>query len=109
MELLHWSGTKYGPDVVVRVGNDPVDLSIKKAADSLGLISQTRSHQTVAANFYYSLADLMGKLLCGEPHFVRCIKPNDRSLPQTFDSVKVCIQILTSTGARRKRRERKAI
>ena len=71
--------------------NDPVDLSIKKAADSSGLISQTRSHQTVAANFYYSLADLMGKLLCGEPHFVRCIKPNDRSLPQTFDSVKVRI------------------
>ncbi|CAG7834655.1 unnamed protein product, partial [Allacma fusca] len=64
-----------------------------KQEDQLGLVSQTKSHQTATANFYYSLAELIGKLLCGEPHFVRCIKPNDRCIPQSFDTTKVLQQL----------------
>ncbi|KAF6726742.1 Myosin-IIIb [Oryzias melastigma] len=33
--------------------------------------------QTVASYFRYSLMDLLSKMVVGQPHFVRCIKPND--------------------------------
>jgi len=57
--------------------------------EELGLASQTRSHMTIATSFRFSLMDLMSKLLGGELHFVRCVKPNDFGVPEQFDHIKV--------------------
>ncbi|XP_064188570.1 myosin-IIIa isoform X2 [Anguilla rostrata] len=49
--------------------------------------------QTVASYFRYSLMDLMSKMVAGQPHFVRCIKPNNDRQANKFDREKVLIQL----------------
>ncbi|XP_068091757.1 myosin-IIIa isoform X2 [Hyperolius riggenbachi] len=49
--------------------------------------------QTVASYFRYSLMDLLSKMVAGQPHFVRCIKPNNDRLPNKFDREKVLVQL----------------
>ncbi|KAG9476635.1 hypothetical protein GDO78_003255, partial [Eleutherodactylus coqui] len=49
--------------------------------------------QTVASYFRYSLMDLLSKMVVGQPHFVRCIKPNNDRLPSKFDREKVLVQL----------------
>ncbi|XP_063309213.1 myosin-IIIa [Pelobates fuscus] len=49
--------------------------------------------QTVASYFRYSLMDLLSKMVSGQPHFVRCIKPNNDRLPNKFDREKVLVQL----------------
>lgn len=41
----------------------------------------------------YSLMDLLSKMVAGQPHFVRCIKPNNDRQAQKFDREKVLIQL----------------
>uniref|UniRef100_A0A8D3CEG2 non-specific serine/threonine protein kinase n=1 Tax=Scophthalmus maximus TaxID=52904 RepID=A0A8D3CEG2_SCOMX len=50
--------------------------------------------QTVASYFRYSLMDLLSKMVVGQPHFVRCIKPND-------DRQALCFWILETVNIRR--------
>ncbi|XP_067234002.1 myosin-IIIa isoform X2 [Chanodichthys erythropterus] len=49
--------------------------------------------QTVASYFRYSLMDLLSKMVAGQPHFVRCIKPNNDRQAHKFDREKVLIQL----------------
>ncbi|XP_061661821.1 myosin-IIIa [Syngnathoides biaculeatus] len=49
--------------------------------------------QTVASYFRYSLMDLLSKMVSGQPHFVRCIKPNNDRQPHKFDREKVLVQL----------------
>ncbi|XP_041374247.1 myosin-IIIb-like [Gigantopelta aegis] len=58
-----------------------------------GSQSMTRIQQTVATYFRFSLMDLLAKMVAGTPHFVRCIKPNDKKDPDNFDSEKVTTQL----------------
>ncbi|XP_010350571.1 myosin-IIIb isoform X1 [Saimiri boliviensis] len=53
--------------------------------------------QTVASYFRYSLMDLLSKMVVGQPHFVRCIKPNDDREALKFSQERVLAQ-LRSTG-----------
>ncbi|KAM6174689.1 myosin-IIIb [Erethizon dorsatum] len=53
--------------------------------------------QTVASYFRYSLMDLLSKMVVGQPHFVRCIKPNDDREALQFCRERVLVQ-LRSTG-----------
>nr|XP_045223170.1 myosin-IIIb isoform X7 [Macaca fascicularis] len=53
--------------------------------------------QTVASYFRYSLMDLLSKMVVGQPHFVRCIKPNDDREALQFSRERVLAQ-LRSTG-----------
>ncbi|XP_072817220.1 myosin-IIIb isoform X4 [Vicugna pacos] len=53
--------------------------------------------QTVASYFRYSLMDLLSKMVVGQPHFVRCIKPNDDREALKFSRDRVLAQ-LRSTG-----------
>ncbi|XP_010601142.3 LOW QUALITY PROTEIN: myosin-IIIb [Loxodonta africana] len=53
--------------------------------------------QTVASYFRYSLMDLLSKMVVGQPHFVRCIKPNDDREALKFSRERVLAQ-LRSTG-----------
>ncbi|XP_038611640.1 myosin-IIIa isoform X2 [Tachyglossus aculeatus] len=49
--------------------------------------------QTVASYFRYSLMDLLSKMVVGQPHFVRCIKPNSERRAKKFDREKVLVQL----------------
>ncbi|XP_023679234.2 myosin-IIIa [Paramormyrops kingsleyae] len=49
--------------------------------------------QTVASYFRYSLMDLLSKMVAGQPHFVRCIKPNNDRHANKFDREKVLVQL----------------
>ncbi|CAH6788532.1 Myo3b [Phodopus roborovskii] len=53
--------------------------------------------QTMASYFRYSLMDLLSKMVVGQPHFVRCIKPNDDRKALQFSQDRVLAQ-LRSTG-----------
>ncbi|XP_044922663.1 myosin-IIIb [Mustela putorius furo] len=53
--------------------------------------------QTMASYFRYSLMDLLSKMVIGQPHFVRCIKPNDDREALKFSRESVLAQ-LRSTG-----------
>ncbi|KAK4296506.1 hypothetical protein Pmani_030996 [Petrolisthes manimaculis] len=67
--------------------------STKTQYDSRGLASQTKAQQTVATYFRYSLMDLLQKMVNGNPHFIRCIKPNDEKSPDNFEKKKVQRQL----------------
>lgn len=43
--------------------------------------------------FQFSLMDLLSKMVAGQPHFVRCIKPNNDRQANKFDREKVLIQL----------------
>uniref|UniRef100_A0A8C5RAM1 non-specific serine/threonine protein kinase n=1 Tax=Leptobrachium leishanense TaxID=445787 RepID=A0A8C5RAM1_9ANUR len=49
--------------------------------------------QTVASYFRYSLMDLLSKMVVGQPHFVRCIKPNDDREAMRFTRDRVLMQL----------------
>nr|XP_033800014.1 myosin-IIIb [Geotrypetes seraphini] len=49
--------------------------------------------QTVASYFRYSLMDLLSKMVVGQPHFVRCIKPNDDRESMKFSRDRVLVQL----------------
>ncbi|XP_037828976.1 myosin-IIIa isoform X2 [Kryptolebias marmoratus] len=49
--------------------------------------------QTVASYFRYSLMDLLSKMVAGQPHFVRCIKPSNDRQANKFDREKVLVQL----------------
>ncbi|XP_008829966.1 myosin-IIIa [Nannospalax galili] len=49
--------------------------------------------QTVASYFRYSLMDLLSKMVAGQPHFVRCIKPNNERQARKYDKEKVLLQL----------------
>uniref|UniRef100_A0A5S6L994 non-specific serine/threonine protein kinase n=1 Tax=Xenopus tropicalis TaxID=8364 RepID=A0A5S6L994_XENTR len=49
--------------------------------------------QTVASYFRYSLMDLLSKMVVGQPHFVRCIKPNDDRQAIKFCRERVLMQL----------------
>ncbi|KAG5850439.1 hypothetical protein ANANG_G00082450 [Anguilla anguilla] len=49
--------------------------------------------QNLFPTLQYSLMDLMSKMVAGQPHFVRCIKPNNDRQANKFDREKVLIQL----------------
>uniref|UniRef100_A0A8D8XJS4 non-specific serine/threonine protein kinase n=1 Tax=Cacopsylla melanoneura TaxID=428564 RepID=A0A8D8XJS4_9HEMI len=80
-------------------GPDSPDSTKDKLSDSstVGLASQSRSQQTAATYFRYSLMELLQRIVSGTPQFVRCIKPNELGIPNSFDRCKV-IKQLRCTG-----------
>ena len=64
---------------------------------SSGLVSQTKAQQTVATYFRFSLMELLQKLTNSNPHFVRCLKPNDLKQPICFNKDKILEQLKVSS------------
>ena len=58
--------------------------------------SQSRSQQTIATFFRYSLTDLLKNTLDGSPHFIRCFKPNDMKQSNNLIKEKLKNQIVCS-------------
>uniref|UniRef100_A0A8C4HY65 non-specific serine/threonine protein kinase n=1 Tax=Dicentrarchus labrax TaxID=13489 RepID=A0A8C4HY65_DICLA len=65
-------------------------------ADS-GLLFQSKTTASWVSLFFfsfqYSLMDLLSKMVAGQPHFVRCIKPNNDRQSNKFDREKVLVQL----------------
>ncbi|XP_038079156.1 myosin-IIIb-like isoform X7 [Patiria miniata] len=55
--------------------------------------NMAKNRQTVASYFRYSLRELLFKMVTSQPHFVRCIKPNNDRVPGQFDEEKVLTQL----------------
>nr|XP_025850066.1 myosin-IIIb [Vulpes vulpes] len=77
-------------------------LKIMWTVDTLEVIrhpeeTTNMKRQTMASYFRYSLMDLLSKMVVGQPHFVRCIKPNDDREALKFSRESVLAQ-LRSTG-----------
>lgn len=52
-----------------------------------------RRASNLLGSFQYSLMDLLSKMVAGQPHFVRCIKPNNDRQANKFDREKVLVQL----------------
>ncbi|KAM7035964.1 myosin-IIIa-like [Passerculus sandwichensis] len=52
-----------------------------------------RSSENNLTRQLYSLMDLLSKMVVGQPHFVRCIKPNNDRQANKFDKEKVLVQL----------------
>ncbi|KRX06758.1 P-loop containing nucleoside triphosphate hydrolase [Pseudocohnilembus persalinus] len=54
---------------------------------------QKKGHFTVSYYFREQLKNLIEKLEKSQPYYIRCIKPNDKKLPNEFDSFNVLRQL----------------
>ncbi|KAF0686977.1 Aste57867_21269 [Aphanomyces stellatus] len=61
----------------------------------LGTIKSTQA-STVVLKFKTQLASLLALLHTTEPHFIRCVKPNDAASPDVFDEGRVTDQLRCS-------------
>uniref|UniRef100_A0A8D0BZA2 non-specific serine/threonine protein kinase n=1 Tax=Salvator merianae TaxID=96440 RepID=A0A8D0BZA2_SALMN len=57
------------------------------------MIHSTLTIRDLASYFRYSLMDLLSKMVVGQPHFVRCIKPNNDRQANKYDKEKVLVQL----------------
>ncbi|CAD5118433.1 DgyrCDS7142 [Dimorphilus gyrociliatus] len=76
--------------------NTPSSTSSQLSSPSTG--SQTRTQQTATTYFRFSLMELLSKMVTGNAHFVRCIRPNPDACPKIWHQQLVLNQ-LRYTGA----------
>lgn len=55
--------------------------------------SSSLSRPSVGNQFCNQLRDLRERIECTSPHYIRCLKPNDRLVPDTFDPVIIADQL----------------
>uniref|UniRef100_A0A6Q2ZE59 Myosin IIIB n=1 Tax=Esox lucius TaxID=8010 RepID=A0A6Q2ZE59_ESOLU len=76
--------------------NNVLDSCVSRCGEGInGIACETTNmrRQTVASYFRYSLMDLLSKMVVGQPHFVRCIKPNDDRQALRFCKERVTAQL----------------
>eukprot|EP00795_Rhopilema_esculentum_P013516 gene13516-4397_t len=56
-------------------------------------MSTSKLHLTMSLHFRNSLRSLMAKMIHADPHFIRCIRPNSKNIPDVFDDQKVTTQL----------------
>mmetsp|Transcript_35727 Transcript_35727/g.93386 ORF Transcript_35727/g.93386 Transcript_35727/m.93386 type:complete len:1264 (-) Transcript_35727:548-4339(-) len=83
-------GSKTDVEGVAGPGNRGPSMSKQRRGDK-------KEPQTVSASFRASLALLMLRMGACDPHFIRCIKPNQRKLPRAWEQ-KMVLRQLTYTG-----------
>ncbi|XP_051857380.1 myosin-IIIa [Antechinus flavipes] len=92
---LPFSKNKNVTNYQIRPSQRSINLSKGENGESTYLARETTNMktQTVASYFRYSLMDLLSKMAVGQPHFVRCIKPNNDRQAKKFDKEKVMLQL----------------
>ncbi|MGH0133886.1 UNVERIFIED_CONTAM: hypothetical protein FKN15_043857 [Acipenser sinensis] len=77
--------------------SSPLTKTGNLAASRVIVTAASRSlpPQLSAGRYRYSLMDLLSKMVVGQPHFVRCIKPNDDRQALTFSRERVLVQRVT--------------
>ncbi|KRX81510.1 Unconventional myosin-Va, partial [Trichinella sp. T6] len=99
--VVHYAGTvKYCVRDFVKKNLDTVNESFNEMLQNSRLLQtdscpqlQKSSKRTVGCQFRKSLSTLMDTLNSTNPHYVRCIKPNDEKLPFTFNNARTMQQI----------------
>ncbi|PFX28678.1 Unconventional myosin-X [Stylophora pistillata] len=66
---------------------------LKPSVPTAGTKKSSRKRPTVSSQFKTSLASLMTTLSQSHPYFVRCVKPNEKKLPQFFNPKLVLNQL----------------
>lgn len=66
---------------------------MKPSVPAAGTKKTSRKRPTVSSQFKTSLASLMSTLSQSHPYFVRCVKPNEKKLPQSFNPKVVLSQL----------------
>ncbi|KAM9672387.1 LOW QUALITY PROTEIN: myosin-IIIa [Trichechus inunguis] len=92
---LPHSKTKNIINYQMRTSEKSIDLTKGENAEATCHARETTNMktQTVASYFRYSLMDLLSKMVVGQPHFVRCIKPNNDRQARKYDKEKVLLQL----------------
>ncbi|XP_024431703.2 myosin-IIIa [Desmodus rotundus] len=92
---LPHSKTKNIINYQMRTSEKSVNLTKGEAGETTRHARETTNMktQTVASYFRYSLMDLLSKMVVGQPHFVRCIKPNNERQARKYDKEKVLLQL----------------
>ncbi|EHB00818.1 Myosin IIIA [Heterocephalus glaber] len=96
---LPLSKTKTVTNYEMKTSEKSINLTKGETGEAIrhALETTNMKTQTVASYFRYSLMDLLSKMVVGQPHFVRCIKPNNERQARKYDKEKVLLQ-LRSTG-----------
>ncbi|OXB84654.1 UNVERIFIED_CONTAM: hypothetical protein H355_001131 [Colinus virginianus] len=78
-------------------------LELRTEQKGSGNLAHSKSKTTISYQMWtpqksisrtkYSLMDLLSKMVVGQPHFVRCIKPNNDRQANKFDKEKVLVQL----------------
>ncbi|ELK16988.1 Myosin IIIA [Pteropus alecto] len=92
---LPHSKTKNMINYQMRTSEKSVNLTKGETGETTRHARETTNMktQTVASYFRYSLMDLLSKMVVGQPHFVRCIKPNNERQARKYDKEKVLLQL----------------
>uniref|UniRef100_A0A8D1R6U1 non-specific serine/threonine protein kinase n=1 Tax=Sus scrofa TaxID=9823 RepID=A0A8D1R6U1_PIG len=92
---LPHSKTKNIINYQMRTSEKSINLSKGETGEATRYARETTNMktQTVASYFRYSLMDLLSKMVVGQPHFVRCIKPNNERQARKYDKEKVLLQL----------------
>ncbi|XP_007934606.1 myosin-IIIa [Orycteropus afer afer] len=92
---LPHSKTKNITNYQMRTSEKSIDLTKGENGEATRYARETTNMktQTVASYFRYSLMDLLSKMVVGQPHFVRCIKPNNDRQARKYDKEKVLLQL----------------
>uniref|UniRef100_G3T3D7 non-specific serine/threonine protein kinase n=1 Tax=Loxodonta africana TaxID=9785 RepID=G3T3D7_LOXAF len=92
---LPHSKTKNIINYQMRTSEKSIDLTKGENGEATRHARETTNMktQTVASYFRYSLMDLLSKMVVGQPHFVRCIKPNNDRQARKYDKEKVLLQL----------------
>ncbi|KAM6215284.1 myosin-IIIa [Rhynchocyon petersi] len=93
--LPHTNKMKNALNYQMRASEKSVDLTKSENEEATRHARETTNMrtQTVASYFRYSLMDLLSKMVVGQPHFVRCIKPNNDRQARKYDKEKVLLQL----------------
>uniref|UniRef100_UPI00358F29BB myosin-IIIa n=1 Tax=Myxine glutinosa TaxID=7769 RepID=UPI00358F29BB len=92
--LVHGRSQTIGPNRLLAISSAAhfTQVDTWQQRQHQGDMNGTRS-QTVASYFRHSLHNLTSKILVGQPHFVRCVRPNNACRPDCFDREKVRVQL----------------
>ncbi|XP_033263787.2 myosin-IIIa [Orcinus orca] len=92
---LPYSKTKNIMNYQMRTSEKSINVTKGETGEATRRARETTNMktQTVASYFRYSLMDLLSKMVVGQPHFVRCIKPNNERQARKYDKEKVLLQL----------------
>ncbi|RXM29315.1 Glutamate decarboxylase 2 [Acipenser ruthenus] len=82
-------------DLIRKLVTNPLTKTGNLAHTKGKVVSTNQTHTSPRSpnSTKYSLMDLLSKMVAGQPHFVRCIKPNNDRQASKFDREKVLVQL----------------
>ncbi|KAH0484363.1 MAG: uncharacterized protein KVP18_001882 [Porospora cf. gigantea A] len=76
---------------VVQASTNPVSLGLFEGVEVIK--GKSAKGQLIGSQFLNQLSALMDLINSTEPHFIRCVKPNEEKLPLVFNQAKILIQL----------------